>query len=148
MLQQVGRPDELYESPANVFVASFLGESNLLSCRLAGAEGPHLAAVTAGGTRVLVAARPGPAAGGGRLLLRPESLRITVDGGAGPAGVPGTVEEVVYLGGVRRYAVRINARETLVAREPNRAGVGGLPAGSRVTVSWDPADARLLPDEG
>jgi ABC-type Fe3+/spermidine/putrescine transport system ATPase subunit len=78
------------------------------------------------------------------LWIRPESLGLTIDPPSGAHAVQGTVEEVVYLGGIRRYTVRINARETLVVRRPNQAGTREFGIGSPVYVEWDPRDLRLL----
>ena len=141
-IQQVGQPPELYRDPANEFVAAFIGESNLLRCRVADSEGPAARLVTAGGTEVWVPR--GAVAPGGpvTLMIRPDALRL--DGGGGPgATVRGRVDEVVYLGDVRRYTVRINTQETLVVRMASRAG-SAIRVGAAVAVSWDPMDARIL----
>ena len=143
-LQQMGRPEDLYEAPVNEFVASFLGESNLLRGIVATPVGDALRAVTSGGTEFLVASRAGTVARATILWIRPESLGLTVDPPSAAHAVQGTVEEVVYLGGIRRYTVRINARETLVVRRPNQAGTRKFGIGSPVYVEWDPRDLRLL----
>jgi ABC-type Fe3+/spermidine/putrescine transport system ATPase subunit len=143
-LQQMGRPEELYEAPVNEFVASFLGESNLLRGIVAAPAGDALRVVTSGGTEFLVASRAGTATRATILWIRPESLGLTISPPSGANAVRGTVEEVVYLGGIRRYTVRINARETLVVRRPNQAGTREFGIGSPVYVEWDPRELRLL----
>ena len=143
-LQQIGRPEELYEAPVNEFVASFLGESNLLRGIVAASVGDALHVVTPGGTEFLMARQVGTATRATILWIRPESLGLTIDPPSGAHAVQGTVEEVVYLGGIRRYTVRINARETLVVRRPNQAGTREFGIGSPVYVEWDPRDLRLL----
>ena len=141
-IQQIGQPPELYRNPANEFVAAFIGESNLLRCRVVDTEGPSARLVTAGGTEVWMsrgAAAPGHAV---TLMIRPEALRL--DGGdAAGATVRGRVDEVVYLGDVRRYTVRINTQETLVVRVASQ-GRPEIRVGATVSVSWDPMDARIL----
>jgi ABC-type Fe3+/spermidine/putrescine transport system ATPase subunit len=77
-LQQVGRAEELYEAPANEFVAGFVGESNLLRGTVVSATRGTLRVVTAGGTEFSVAGE----ASAGRvvtLLIRPESIRLLAD---------------------------------------------------------------------
>jgi ABC-type Fe3+/spermidine/putrescine transport system ATPase subunit len=142
-LQQVGRAEELYERPANEFVAGFVGESNLLRGTVASASGERLHVVTAGGTPLLVT---GNAAVGQAvtLLLRPESIQLAADPSPASRGLEGAVEEGTYLGGVRRYTIRLNPSETLVARVSMPSGGLPLAPGSRVRVTWDPTDLRLL----
>jgi spermidine/putrescine ABC transporter ATP-binding subunit len=145
-LQQVGRAEELYEAPANEFVASFVGESNLLRGTVASASSEMLRVVTAGGTALAVA---GPVSAGQAvtLLIRPESLRLVTDRFAAPSGSPGVdgvVEDALYLGGVRKYTIRLNPAETLVARATTPPGEQSLASGQRVRVEWDGRDLRLL----
>jgi len=142
-LQQVGRAEELYEAPANEFVAGFVGESNLLRGTVVSATRGTLRVVTAGGTEFSVTGE----ASAGRavtLLIRPESIRLLADESPGPHGLPGVVEEATYLGDLRKYTIRINSGETLVVRLPQRPGTRPLSAGSRVGVEWEPQDLRLL----
>jgi len=144
-LQQVGTARALYETPANAFVAGFLGESNLLSVAVTTEADGALAAVTAGGTRFRVTGGAAPASGSAVLLIRPEALRLrpATPGGPAAGSLPGTVEDVLYLGAVRRYTVRINADETLTVRGPREAGHVPDP-GEPVRVECDPSALRLL----
>ena len=59
-------------------------------------------------------------------------------------GLEGVVEEATYLGGVRRYAIRLNPAERLVARVPTSSDAPPLGLGSPVRVDWDPQHLRLL----
>jgi ABC-type Fe3+/spermidine/putrescine transport system ATPase subunit len=139
-LQQVGRAEELYEAPANEFVAG-LGESNLLRARCV-RERRMLHVVTAGGTALRVPAR-GVGGSGGEPAHPPESVRLMADPPAGH-GLPGVVEEALYLGGLRKYTIRLSPAETLVARVSALPGVPPVAPGDRVGVEWDPQDLRLL----
>ncbi len=143
-LQQVGRPEELYESPANEFVANFVGESNLLQAEVTAAGNGRLRLRTTGGSELVVA-------GDGRrigerllVLMRPESLRLSLDEGAAESSLPGVIEEVIYLGGFRRYSIRINPQEVLTVRLPPQSGTGQLASGTRVQVILEPRSARVL----
>jgi spermidine/putrescine ABC transporter ATP-binding subunit len=142
-LQQVGRAEDLYEGPANEFVAGFVGESNLLRGTVVAATSGTLRVVTVGGAEFSVAG--GASAGQAvTLLIRPESLRLVTDQPSGPPGLQGVVEDATYLGGLRKYTIRLNPSEALVARLPSRTATGQLSPGSRVRVEWDPQDLRLL----
>ena len=149
-LQQVGRPAELYDAPANPFVARFLGESNLLAGVVEAVDGAGARIRTAGGSVVIAAgpdARPGERV---HVLLRPEALGLDGDPpGPGPAArLDGTLEEVVYLGPVWRYRVRVNSAETLLVTEARHGAAPGPRPGGPVTVGWRVAQARLLREPG
>src|SRR5690606_8974593 len=92
---QVGSASDLYTFPADAFVASFIGESNLLSVRVVSVAGDTAEVeVPSFGRRVAAKAAAGVQAGTRALLLvRPENLRL-----ASEDGVAATVDEVVYLG--------------------------------------------------
>jgi spermidine/putrescine ABC transporter ATP-binding subunit len=148
-LQQVGPPDELYERPANEFVANFIGESNMLWAEVTSVAGDRLWVRTAGGSELAVSGgeRPGGERRGGerlRVLMRPEALGLSLDGAASGARLAGTVEEVIYLGDYRRYIIRINPQEVLVVKLPNAAGAVAPAAGARVHVLVEPQAVRLL----
>jgi putative spermidine/putrescine transport system ATP-binding protein len=142
-LQQVGRPEELYEAPANPFVADFIGESNLLRCAAVDPAGDLLRVRTAGGSEFVVGA-VATAEAARHLVLRPESLRLHTDGQPGGPAVEGVVEEAIYLGGVVKYLVRINAAEVLTVRAPKPPGARALAPGTAVQVAWEPPDVLLL----
>ena len=97
-LEQVGAPDELYEHPVNLFVATFVGRANVFRGKAARALG-------ANGTGVLV--------------VRPERLRF-----AG-AGLPGVVRERRYIGAAAFFVVEDDEHDRFeVLAEPDAAKVG------------------------
>ncbi|MSU91286.1 sn-glycerol-3-phosphate ABC transporter ATP-binding protein UgpC [Rhodobacteraceae bacterium 2CG4] len=87
-IAQVGSPRELYETPANLFVAQFIGspKMNILPCRTADGQ------FTPEGGRPAPFDRSRPAVGVG---IRPEHIVI---GAAGEGGADGTVDVLEYLG--------------------------------------------------
>ena len=100
-LQQCGPPRELYNRPANLFVAGFIGSPamNLCRARVNGHGAAELCGVTVELQREIASAA---AAGGLRevvLGLRPESLEISgSEGMNGSGGIPAEVEVVEELG--------------------------------------------------
>jgi multiple sugar transport system ATP-binding protein len=94
-LQQLGTPEELYEAPVNVFVATFIGSPamNLLPCRLESADGQKVLSVGTSRLQVVSATLqrcPKLAEYEGRELLvgvRPEDFRAPDHGSAGDAGL-------------------------------------------------------------
>jgi spermidine/putrescine transport system ATP-binding protein len=142
VLQQCGTPEEIYERPANAFVAGFIGISNLLPGEVEdhGVRldfGQHIDAEIDGtmpaGSKVLI-------------CVRPEKLRI---GAAenGDVRVEGTVVETVYLGTATQYMVELAPGIRLVAIENNvntATSENRLSRGSKVTVGWLPEHGRVL----
>ena len=134
-VQQVATPIELYRNPANLFVADFVGTSNILAGRREG-EGflsHELGLVpTAGAT--------GPT-GKAHLVVRPEDVRLA-PAGADPHAVAGSVTDVQFKGGSTQVAVDVRGlpRPFLASV----AGATGLRRGDAVSVAWD--TAVVVPD--
>ncbi|WP_233237505.1 ABC transporter ATP-binding protein [Bordetella sp. LUAb4] len=152
-VQQVGTPEALYEKPANLFVADFLGKMNFFDGRMDGAG----VFATARGLRLAV----GDAASGStRVGVRPErvALRAQADG---PNALAGKVDAVSYLGAHIDVRVRLDNGDVLGCRAPNAgsahagsahagsahaaAGLAGSPApalaqGAPVYACFHPAD--------
>jgi spermidine/putrescine transport system ATP-binding protein len=141
-LQQVGNAEDVYERPANSFVAQFIGISNLLDAT-AERDGVRLA------SGVHVPARvPAEIAAGSqvRLSIRPEKLALG-PASDGRVGVEGTIVESVYMGTVTHYVVEIapGARMIAVAQNTEDASGGNRTGvGSRATLSWRPEHALVL----
>jgi putative spermidine/putrescine transport system ATP-binding protein len=98
-IEQVGKPREIYERPANSFVADFIGNSNLLDAVVVGAEADALVIRTDKGLtlRAMRAARnPGDRV---VAMIRPEHIRLTAVGEpAGENAMTVRVEQATYLG--------------------------------------------------
>ena len=129
-LQQVGTPDEVYDRPANLFVAEFIGSPpmNILDARRDGD-----ALVVAGGWRL---AAPDRSASDGTLAvgLRPEGIRMAAE------GQPAEVVAVEPLGSEVIVDVRVGGQALKL-----RAAPGVRPAaGSTVHLQADPAAVRVF----
>jgi putative spermidine/putrescine transport system ATP-binding protein len=143
---QLGPPEDLYERPADEFVADFIGESNFLEVTVRGVTGDVATARTDGGLDVdLSAADAGPEGTRLTLALRPERVRLAAAGGAsdGPRWRDGIVDEVVYVGAMRKYQVRV-AGHALVARLQAGRDVPSFAEGQGVAVGWCAADLRIV----
>lgn len=140
-VRQVGTQQELYERPANRFVAGFVGRSTFIEGTVDG-NGHFL---SDGGLDLRCAgAAPGPAA----IALRPERVAC---GPAPLAGVdnslPGVVEFVSYLGAMIDLHVRVSPSERIVAQVANRADVRVPQVGEQVHVGWPAADGIVFAGE-
>jgi len=148
-IAQVGPPRTLYDAPSNLFVADFLGDSNLLPGRIVAASDAGFLVEVADGARIKVARAAQSLSVGDRavILIRPEDMSL--DGGVtrsdGREALAGTIRDVSYHGDSYRLDIAVGA-QTLKVRLARGSG-GGVEAGQRVTVSWRSDAARLLPAE-
>jgi putative spermidine/putrescine transport system ATP-binding protein len=142
-VRQVGTQRDLYERPADRFVAGFVGRSSFLTGTLETPE--HFR--SRGGIGVAChAAGSGPAT----LALRPERVTVAPVGKMnGPENrFPGDVEFVSYLGGLIDIHVRLSPDDVVIAQVPNRAD-GYLPAvGDKVDVGWATGSSVVFPGDG
>jgi iron(III) transport system ATP-binding protein len=128
---QVGAPSELYDRPADRFVAGFLGTANLLDGE-----------VEAGAFRAGPLALPMPdaAAGAATLALRPQAVALSRDG----EGLPARVQRAEFLGGHVRYTLDLGQGIALTAEEPHLRGREPLAPGRAIGILLDPAQTTLL----
>ncbi len=125
-IAQVGTPEDLYERPASGFIASFIGDANLIdgTVRHGRFDGAGLDLPVSGGD--------GPAT----VSIRPERIALV------PGGGPAVIDSATYLGSRMEYGVHVGGAALLVSRpitEPRLAP--GLP----VALSIDPDGVTRLP---
>jgi iron(III) transport system ATP-binding protein len=130
VVQQVGTPVELYERPANLFVASFLGTANILEGEVIG-SGAERAFVT-GGIRLPIPPSASVRAGA-RMVFRPQDARIGVNE-PGVTSVPGIIGLREFLGSTVRYGIRVGDAEIAVDT-PFHAGDVLHESGTSVSVA-------------
>jgi spermidine/putrescine transport system ATP-binding protein len=143
-VEQAGSPQEIYEEPATVFVADFLGVSNLLSADCASGD--------AGGVSLEIGARTLRATRGARdirgpvkAMIRPERVGIEAQGGGGANRLPGMVEHAVFLGSFRELHVRLVGGDLVKAIMPNDGSPVAHEQGSPVTLHFPAEALRVLP---
>jgi len=145
-IAQIGTPREVYEEPADSYVADFLGAANLLKISVSERTAGSPSTLTLG-TTVLTTSNEVPAAPGesAEAVIRPERVRVEEHGSAGQNRVPALVERVVYLGAATQVMLRLATGESLQAVVPNDEPVlTGLAQGAPVHA-YLPADAlRVL----
>ncbi|HSS82767.1 MAG TPA: ABC transporter ATP-binding protein [Reyranella sp.] len=115
-IEQIGTPEELYDRPATRFVASFIGDTNLVEGRVLGVAGGICEIETAAG-RIAASARTPLSAGAAVFVaVRPERVVLATAQTAG-AGLEGVIIEQVFLGTSRKYVVRLaDGTEVVVLR--------------------------------
>ncbi len=130
-LLQCGSPEEIYESPADRFVANFIGVMNFID----GEVGPD-GVFSAGGTRLAgVQGAPGVRAS---LATRPENIAVSASGD----GLSGTIADIAYHGLDRVLHVQTSASPTPL--QVRVAGDSAFRSGQQVALAFNPAKCRLF----
>jgi iron(III) transport system ATP-binding protein len=140
-IAQSGTPRELYEEPANLFVADFIGDANILEGEIVEERGER-GLLRVGGLELDVPRR-GRSRGPVKLALRPDAVTVRPSEGAG--GWRGAVAKSAYLGHRREYTIDTPAGPVFVVasgRAPD------APVGSRVVLEVDERGLIVLPAEG
>jgi len=142
-LQQVANPRDIYNNPANGFVASFVGENNILTGEVQNPSEGMAAFSTPHG---MFRARLGDASGPVKLYVRPEHMRLSGMAGA-ENSVPVTVTDVAFEGNfISVHAV--SATGMIFAAELRNDGASAVPErGAQTHMSFDASCAAILPDE-
>ncbi|SOE16515.1 putative spermidine/putrescine transport system ATP-binding protein [Hoeflea halophila] len=148
-VEQIGAPEEVYNTPASEFVAQFLGASNLLSASCTGVSGGEIAVELPGFPRIVIPKQRAPtvsAPGPVRLIIRAERLVLKPEGTVAgeELGVDAAVENVDYQGQSARYFLRVGEQQLQAI---NMIDDHPFPAGSKVTVQLRAKDCAALPVE-
>jgi spermidine/putrescine transport system ATP-binding protein len=138
-VEQLGVPKEVYEEPSTVFVADFLGVSNLMT---ATSRGGGL--VDAGGTELRCARGDYDTVGEVRITIRPERVRIEPPTSEGENRLPASIERFVYLGATTQVLVTLANGARLQSLVTNAGDVEGYDIGSAVRVHLAPDALRVL----
>jgi len=140
---QLGSAAELYEHPADAFVASFIGEGTLVEGIVEDNVGSQIVLRPRNGGPPLMGTGCVAKGAIAVLLLRPEKLSVT---SADPAhgGMPARVEDLVYVGEATRIVLKLEGAVVLTAKLPNRRDLFRPQLGDQVRVSWSPEEAPIL----
>jgi len=149
-IEQLDTPDAIYERPASVFVAGFIGSANLLPCKVVDVNGDAVTTQLAVGPTIV-------GAGGGRnfvpgsastVMVRPERIELSTTEPDAAGRLQAVVTESIFQGASSKVIVRSNGggptTELIAHVEADR---GPAPrTGDHVWVSWSPNAAFLLPE--
>jgi spermidine/putrescine transport system ATP-binding protein len=104
-VEQIGTVSEIYYQPATRFVASFIGETNIVSARVVGRENGHVLCETEGGLKVRVKDSAQAASESILLSLRPEKIRLFRDRPEGDNVFSGRIATEIFKGAVDELTV-------------------------------------------
>jgi putative spermidine/putrescine transport system ATP-binding protein len=136
-VQQVGTPQEIYEHPANVFAALFIGENNMLSGTVQGVNGTSCTVALDTG-QTITAQRVGIDGTGIRafVCVRPERISIEGENDGNLNSLSGTVRELIFSGDHTRVCVDVPGQGTVTAKLPPQTDDTHVRPGRKVELNW------------
>ena len=137
---QLDTPVELYESPANLFVADFIGESTFLKGRVAETDGDRTAVET-GGLKVWVHKLNQMDSGEEvSIAIRPEKIQILTDDPDASGDIvnrfSGRIEEIVYVGEARIYRIILASGAIVDVKVQSGPNSKNYKIGGDITIGW------------
>jgi len=140
-VRQIGSQRELYEKPADRFVAGFIGRSAFLDGEIT-APGRFR---SKGGVEIACAAATG--SGAATLALRPERIAVAGEAQGLPNRFQARVEHASYLGALLDIDVSLSGHDRMLLQIPNKAGVAEPKPGDTITIGWAEDAGLVYPRE-
>ena len=147
---QDATPREIYTNPTSVFVAGFIGETNLLTGTVASIDGTscELRLVTGETITAMVEDIALAADSAAVASIRPEFVRVGPQATAETSNrLAGRIAESIYLGDHVRIRVDTPGGSRIWAHVAVESAAAALRQGELTTVAWRPEDGRILPSE-
>ncbi|MGF6439663.1 putative spermidine/putrescine transport system ATP-binding protein [Paraburkholderia youngii] len=149
IIEQIGPPTEIYESPNTEFVSRFVGDNNLLDSVVrecyASADGDFRAKVTHGECQFEArTAKPLPSGSRVSLVLRPERVVIASHETAFENRVNSEIIESTYYGDHVRLTCKIPSGNEISVKIANTSSLGSLRSGQTLPIGWRSVDSRAL----
>jgi ABC-type Fe3+/spermidine/putrescine transport system ATPase subunit len=145
-VQQVGAPRHIYERPANMFVADFMGLVNKLSGTVLG-RNDEATIIGFGEHRIAATAAAGSIGSAATVAIRPEAFSFAAPRGGAAAGenrLDGTVVDATFLGNIIDYLVDVGGGLTVRVQGERRVF---RDVGSEVVLTVPVEDCVIIPDE-
>lgn len=141
---QIGGPREIYDHPAERFVADFIGDTNFISAEVMALNGSAATVRLPSGRDVEARGTSGAASTGPvTIAVRPEHATLTAPGGL----LDGTLKNIVYFGTDTHYHIGIDGHSDFVIRRQNQPDTSeDHQAGQRVGIAFNPGVAQVLRD--
>lgn len=144
-IQQIAKPNELYEDPTNAFVANFIGENNSLEGEVTACDGSY--ATLALGPDVSIRGRAGEGISAGSsavLALRPENVTFDAAVSDNDNRLTGTIDEVIYCGDHWRLHLTAAGHGGFIIKLPNKTAATPPTPRKVVTISWGQDDCKIV----
>ncbi|MFL6135643.1 MAG: ABC transporter ATP-binding protein [Nocardioidaceae bacterium] len=148
VIEQMGRPDELYDAPATTFVSNFLGQSNLVKAEVVARDGDDILVDVHGSKVAAPRSRARRTDGTVWVGVRPEKVFLSRAGSESGHGSNqlggGTVSDVSFIGVSTQYLVRMPWGQELTVFEQNSGARDAFRVGDPVDLHWTSTYTFLL----
>ncbi|WP_296747649.1 ABC transporter ATP-binding protein [Mesorhizobium sp.] len=143
---QVGTPRDIYDRPAERFVADFIGETNFLQGKVVSKQAGVATVKFASDTAIKAGYPEGfDPSGDVTLVVRPEHADLVPDPARGT--VAGTLSNIVYFGTDTHYHVKLDSGDNFIVRHQNsRSAPVTYETGAKVGIQFEEDAARVLKD--
>jgi ABC-type Fe3+/spermidine/putrescine transport system ATPase subunit len=146
-IEQLDTPQAIYDRPASRFVASFIGNTNLIPVEVVGTPGPT-ARVRLGGLEFSAATGTAPKGGKGTVSLRYERIRIGGEAASRDTRTRALVKDVIFSGSAILYVVALEGSDVeLTVEAPHDGTSAPIAKGSAVDIGWDGGATTLFADD-
>ncbi|WP_082496692.1 ABC transporter ATP-binding protein [Aminobacter sp. DSM 101952] len=141
-LAQLGTPSEIYEKPASLFVAEFVGRANVIDCEIVGRDQARI------GDQVYRSDTKGLSGGKAKAAIRPHRISLTPDRDRALVGnatnsARGRIARITYIGDIVQYEVEINGA-MLKVEVPTASAGHGFGADDMLLCEWKPQDMLVF----
>lgn len=145
VIQHIGKPKDLYQRPANVFVATFIGRTNMLKGKLEAEGGSCYLCIDDYKTEIRTISEEYQKTADIQVSVRPEELLLNRDANA--YGLKGTIQDAVFLGLNTHYFVRLDSGEDVeIIQESSIEDT--LSKGARITLTVNTEKVNLFTADG
>ncbi len=145
MVQQIGSPQDIYESPETAFVAGFIGENNRTHGTITHATSRQATVALDSGLQIQGQQQLGMKAGDRvSVSIRPERIAINPPADSTDVRCSGKVQEVIYLGDHVRVRLDINGDPDFVVKQPVSQVRQKIAVGDVLDIGWNHEFVRLL----
>ena len=143
IIEQIGSPRDIYSNPQSVFVANFIGQVNVLECKVTRKK-DNITDLDYNGQKIRaqheISLRQGTNI---FLAIRPENIKITAKAARNPQNtLKGVVSEALFSGNVMKISVELESGDCIKVECQPKATSFEL--GSSVHVNWLPEDCNIL----
>jgi putative spermidine/putrescine transport system ATP-binding protein len=148
VIQQLSSAEDLYDKPANSFVAQFIGENNRLSGTIIGISG-NICTVRLDSGQDVKALKIVDGGVGTRssLSLRPERIEFNPDPKKSDNILPGQVQDTIFIGDHIRVRLKVAGSDEFVVKLRHWNNSQLLQAGAEIKLGWKAAECRALNEQ-
>ena len=148
-IEQIGSPKDIYEEPVNMFVADFVGESNVFDARVDNVQGDKMDIQMGEVIKRVSNEKKFTQGQRVKILLRPEDMTVDRSQDCPPGVFPGRVEEMIYKGTTVDLIIRLDNGQKIFVLEFFNEDAEDIyyDIGERVCVSWFEGWEVILEDK-